>query len=633
MRIHGFRVLILALILSLTLSSAAFAFDYKGGQGNPATFETLEEARISGPIAVQSLETNETKKFVSHALLDNYPEGTTFIYRSAELFGGRAAARLNTNLLVFTEQSFAGKDEALAYLKSLGVIDIIDKAVGTVVLVTPANPETGFTSASDRQNFYALLLSMLSQKASVKIGEETIFYSDAEYFGGRGYTYVIGIDGGATFLNNFVVGVTDYVSRIAGLLLINGDMAPISQIATKVPVYLVNPKDSVIEKYKKINDTDAYSREGNVEIYYDQQFPVKQVRVLYEENADVAKCIERAYYDMFINALRVRIINQGNLTETPYSLFPRNPLFDIVTEKDRAIVSGVTRDGIHMNRVDSEIFSDIKTENGDYLNTWYEYIPEEVLNGSVTPGSVPLIISMHGSGDDPRLFVDHNGFLNLMGKERFVVVAPEHQYIAATRSEALPKLAQHLLEKYPALDASRVYISGYSMGGGATQAAIHGNPAIFAAAVPMAAGSYEGTPEQIAQFETVDLPVMITTSTFDFTNFFDQANSILSERLQKMLRSYCSYNELKPLGELDFEAYPYVGFKADKYDVTINNGDYKNHAWYLYNDQGIPMVAVNITENLTHGIYPGQAEIAWNFMKHYSRDLETGAVVYDPYAQ
>ena len=37
-------------------------------------------------------------------------------------------------------------------------------------------------------------------------------YSDAEYFGGFGYTYVIGIDGGATFLNNYVVGTLDYVT-------------------------------------------------------------------------------------------------------------------------------------------------------------------------------------------------------------------------------------------------------------------------------------------------------------------------------------------------------------------------------------------------------------------------------------
>ena len=60
----------------------------------------------------------------------------------------------------------------------------------------------------------------------------TTFYSDAEYFGGSGNTYVVGIDGGATFLNNYVASTFDYVGRIAGMLLINGKMDNIRQVAT-----------------------------------------------------------------------------------------------------------------------------------------------------------------------------------------------------------------------------------------------------------------------------------------------------------------------------------------------------------------------------------------------------------------
>ena len=98
--------LVLALSLALSLLPGALALNYTGCQGNEATFETLEEARLSGPAAVANLETNAGKTFVSHYVLDGYPEGTTFIYRSANLYGGRAAARLNTVLMVFAETHF-----------------------------------------------------------------------------------------------------------------------------------------------------------------------------------------------------------------------------------------------------------------------------------------------------------------------------------------------------------------------------------------------------------------------------------------------------------------------------------------------------------------------------------------------
>ena len=73
----------LALTLAAVMTSSmitapnALALNYSGSQGNEATFETLQEARISGPEAVKDLETNQGKMYVSHPVLDGYTEGTT----------------------------------------------------------------------------------------------------------------------------------------------------------------------------------------------------------------------------------------------------------------------------------------------------------------------------------------------------------------------------------------------------------------------------------------------------------------------------------------------------------------------------------------------------------------------------
>ena len=106
--------------------------------------------------------------------------------------------------------------------------------------------------------------------------EAGISYSDAEYFGGFGYTYVIGIDGGATYLNDYIAGTLDYVSRIAGMLLINGNMGIGRNVAGLVPVYLVNAPKKVIKAYKKANQTNAYSATPDQKNYFDQAVTPKK---------------------------------------------------------------------------------------------------------------------------------------------------------------------------------------------------------------------------------------------------------------------------------------------------------------------------------------------------------------------
>ena len=151
--------LALTLILSLSFTSGAFALNYSNRLGNKATFETLEETRVSSP-AVAASQGSGKGTFKSHPVLDGYPKGTTYVYRSADLWGGRGN-RSNTNIMVFAEKSFHDKDAALGYLKDLGLINIIDTAIGSVVLVTPADPKAGF-AAADQKHYYALQTAMLS---------------------------------------------------------------------------------------------------------------------------------------------------------------------------------------------------------------------------------------------------------------------------------------------------------------------------------------------------------------------------------------------------------------------------------------------------------------------------------------
>jgi pimeloyl-ACP methyl ester carboxylesterase len=662
-----FLIMFVLSLATAAIPSIVFAQAYTGRQGNEATFETLEEARINGPNSVAKIGGNRGT-YKSHPVLNDYPRGTTYIYRSPNLYGGHAAARLNTDILVFVEKTFAGKDEAKKYLNDLGLIKIVNGVTGSIILVTPTN---GIAfGASDQKNYYAIQTAIFAQKARESTGQAGggggmpmggprggaggaipggaigggmpamggarggmggmmggggASYCDAEYFGGFGYTYVIGIDGGATFLNNYIAGTIDYVSRIAGMLLINSNMDKGREVAAFVPVYLVNAPENVVQLYKKANDTNAYEKIGNMEAYFDQSLPLKRVVVAQDDNPDVAKYINDAYHNLFIKAMRVPVARPGvHSASTPYQGYSMDQAPLSLCERN-AVINSKTMDGIVViDRIGETLMDTVPNV------TWFEYVPEEVLNNTVPEKTVPLILSNHGGGDDPRQFTEEIGILPLAGKERFAIVASDSQS-SGQLPQNLPLLVKYMLKKYPALDPSRVYVLGYSMGGAATLQAINGEPSLFAAAVPMAAAAYTGTAEQQAKLKAARLPVMFTTSSFDLGGAFDQVNGNIATGYQSQINMFLGYNGMKTV-EYDFKTYPISGFKADRIIRILSNGEYNTHRWYLNDDKGVPMVALSYTENLQHALYPEYGKIAWDFFKHYSRDRKTGEIKYNPYA-
>lgn len=630
-------MLVLLLVLTACFSNSAFALNYTGNLGNASTFETMTEVRANAPAAMQPYLSNGT--YVSHPVMADYPGDTTYVYRSADMYGRNAAVRINTNLVVYSDESFATKDDALTYLKDLGLIDIIEEARGSVILVTPSDPEQGFT-AMDQKHYYALQTALFSiNESGIQDGEQ-VTYVDAAYYGGYGYLYVIGLGQGATFLNNYVASTFDYVSRIAGMLLIGGNMERIREVADIVPVYLVNAPESVIAKYEEANETDAILIEGNKKTAYNQAYPVRKVVSMNIAEPDAKAIIQDAYYNLFIKAMRGQEMERGLFTAStpyqgygadsaPYSLDPRN-----------ALINGVTMDGIYeFVRIDDR-FSDIKTEAGEYLQTWYEYLPEEIVNGTAKEGTIPLILALHGGGDDPRQYVDGQGFLELAGKERLAIVAPEKGSLHTTAtngqsvlSQVLPQLVKYMLETYPALDASRVYVTGYSMGCMASFEAIFGAPELFAAAYPQAGiAGVAPTEEQVAKFANVNVPLIISTSEYDSPKNVDPDTKNIVEEFYNLLSTCKLLNDLEPLPAADFEKYPTSGFAADGYKES-KLGAYTMHTWYFTDDQGVPMVGLTFIDDIVHCLYPQYANMVWNFLKHYSRDLTTGEIVYNPYVR
>ena len=616
--------LFLALLMVLTAASA-FAAGYQQHLANESTFASLEAARAAESDEMAELTPGRT--YMPDPALDTYPEGTTWVYRSAGIYTPLSAApRMNTNFLVYTEEMFEDEGAAYAYLKDLGLIDLCDAAVGSIVLVSPITPvgqdsngaRTGGFGQADQYAYFLLQSAMCNIGGSTG-GNPATYYADSVYYGGLTYRYLIGIGGGATFINDYIAGALDDISRIAGLFLYDGKMADISKVADRVPTYLVNASEKTIAKYAAANECDAYGEEDGVQIYFNQARPQQAVRAAQADQL-TADMLSDVFYSFLSHAMRVPVLKAGqnnanmlfadyNWNAAPYTLSVRVPIFN-----------GRTQTGLVLSEHHGTEFS----EDESY---WYELVPEEVIDGTAPEHSVVLWVSNHGGGDDTVQYMDEIGLIELASNER--------QAIIGGQNLANPEMVTYMLEKYPALDPSRVYTQGYSMGGGNTLNIIQKKPAYFAAAVPMAAVFYNVTEEEKAQFEKVDLPVMLLTSTYDYffewENFTWRVNAGMN--YPQNLNDFLSYNEMDGIESFDMEAYPFHGFKSDTYRRITLNGEYTNHTWFLKNKAGVPMVGLTVTEFLPHGLYPEYTKLAWDYVKHFSRNQETGEIIYNPYAE
>ena len=496
--------LALMLMLSLLPAHAATYLGFYNQMGDEPTLDWLEDAHARAPEEVSKYYNNGSRTYKPSPLLDDYPQKTAVVYRTANWYGGQTAVRNNTSITVFVDRSFADLDEAKAYLDSLGLIDLIDSVIGSVVLVTPADGKA--FGEADLANYYDLHAARFNQR-TMESAEVTYTHADSEYFGAYGKVYMIGIDGGATFINNYIApGDKWVIGLVAGLLLVNGEMNEGTVVSNYVPAYLVNGTETALKAYEAVNGVDESVQDGEKEIFTNSAAPLRKVIVSKADPADLKPIVEDAFYSLFMQAQRLKNVSNADVlpNETQYLDILPAPALQLYSLAPRnAVINGVTqKGGLVVTAHHSEMFSDVQTTDGEYLEFWYDALPKEVLDNTAPAHSVPLVLALHGTQDDPLMFMDEIGWLGVAGEYNLAVIAPftEGQVITngpgnestsyttmdGTMKTVLPRLVSYMLETYPALDPARVYVSGYSMGGGSTYRAVYGGREMFAACAPQA---------------------------------------------------------------------------------------------------------------------------------------------------
>lgn len=209
---------------------------------------------------------------------------------------------------------------------------------------------------------------------------------------------------------------------------------------------------------------------------------------------------------------------------------------------------------------------EVATKTDNLNDRFWLFLPERY-ESARKERPMPLIIYLHGSSRRGRNIeeVKANGLAPLMDEKddfEFVVASPQalskYPWQQCWRPDDLIVLLDHLLENYH-IDPGRVYLTGLSMGGYGTWAAIGKHPDRFAAAAPICGGGDPALADRIGK-----LPVWA---------FHGDADDVVPvERSKEMVDAIGAVE-----GNARLTVYPGVGH--DSYTRTYTNP--KLFRWFL----------------------------------------------------
>ena len=443
--------------------------------------------------------------------------------------------------------------------------------------------------------------------------------------GGATNLKIVGIGSGATFVNQYLAA-TDLTGAIAGIVSINGAPGKICKLP--VPAY-IGGKNAVkaAKPYQTASDVAPAD-------------PLQQVVVNPDAKASVAALFADAWDKVlsanyrYNNLYRTFYMSRG--IENPEGIktfeLVSIPMFDKL---------GIQRNVVEYPVVDTNAAGNVENPN-KYL--WYEYLPKQVREAA--PGTVPLVVILHGHGNDPRTQSETSGFVELAAEEGFMVVEMEWQgsngYIAMGL-DGIEAVISVLREKYPQIDGSRIYCEGLSAGAMTSNMLGVRKSHLFAAVAGHSGGIFSGNGlgyygygseplmnEAIQKRGYVEVGFCNVVGTHDDVIRFFTPDNWRGNPYLNVWQIYQTINGMEVTKDLDFRIDKTFGLQLqDRQQIhTGKSEDITMEFGQLYKN-GKPMIRLIVINNYGHWNFKPAARLMWDFFRHFSRDTQTKKLNYN----
>jgi len=282
---------------------------------------------------------------------------------------------------------------------------------------------------------------------------------------------------------------------------------------------------------------------------------------------------------------------------------------------------------------------------GAYI--WYEYVPESVFG--LVEKTVPLVVTCHGNKNDPHIQGDTTGWPETAAREKFIVVSPEWQEANVNFTgcdglgeEGVVALIGDLIEKYPQIDPSRIYVTGLSAGGAFSFKMGIKHSDLFAASAPVsgvnmfASDIKEAVANDIG-YGTPGTPLLYICGDNDYFQMIPVDGSSPNKmagiwandpnvRIFSALQAYQKALGLEVTAEPDMTKNPYYGIALDNQDY-VNLGNKQMYTGTLSNQNGVVMELAAVLD-LPHWNYKPEADYIWSFFSRYRRNTKTGEIIF-----
>lgn len=294
--------------------------------------------------------------------------------------------------------------------------------------------------------------------------------------------------------------------------------------------------------------------------------------------------------------------------------------------------------------------------NNGFPHTWYEYIPPQ-LRG--TDEKVPLLCYFHGGGCVPLYGAEQSDWHEIADKENFIVVYPEasqqnmwntwndHERLAYSDRDFFLALIEHMKTVHP-IDETRIYVSGFSMGGMMSNGMACVLPDVVAAAAPCNAYNegYFSSYAAMDRRRKAGVAGDLTTSAFDgdepdsptkieadekkaaydyrmpvfqISGLLDQKWPI-EDPADKRIQTFDywkKYNHIPLIPHVCNNAYE-SGLTADESWYDGDDERFLRHRWF--DENGVAMYELFLTKRCPHALDIRTASFAWEFLKKFSRN-------------
>jgi hypothetical protein len=485
-------------------------------------------------------------------------------------------------------------DEARALVEDLGLPQHLREYKTRAYVVGPANGKT-YDAAADLGEYQSFLRT--HRASNLKI---------------------IAVGAGATFVDDVIA---KHAFSVAGILTYGGSIAAGAVSNMPVPAYVHASGAAVADQYRRANGATAKTESLDWTDYTNPAPGKGLQRVVVSKRDDARESLRQAFQHAWATVFSRNYRLYMTLIESYAQGFDPNDYTDPWELEPYVMYD---RLGMRYDAVTEEL-PDIG------LTLRYEYVPERAL--TARPGTVPLVVMLHGNTNDSRVQGESSGWPEVAAKETIVLTSIEWQGRTTQEKTVFPAIGERgtmalidrVLAKYPQIDPTRVYLTGLSAG--AMNSFAYGLDNISRIAAVEGSSAPFGPPALIEAAEKLKgsgrhLPVYSIAGTHDMYKPLPVNDTTRS--FYTVIRAFGLVNDVTVPDAPDLKVNELFGLRFPDQRWSELGGT-RAMVGTMEDDQGIVMKFVAL-DPYGHWNFKPAASDMWAFLSRFRRDLTKGTL-------